>query len=117
MKNASGSLVKLFWLTGGNVCTVGSNDYATSILGKTITASKTITVSSDRRLKRDITVLDGRHQALFDRLRPVSYRLREDEDGKEHIGLVAQEVQEPCGAGGTGGIGAVRPDKQRLGTG
>ena len=52
VRNASGSQVKLFWLTGGDVCTVGSNDYATSILGKTITASKTITVSSDRRLKR-----------------------------------------------------------------
>ncbi len=78
VKNASGSQVKLFWLTSGNVCTVGSDSYATSILGKTITASKAISVSSDRRLKRDITVLDGR---------------------------------------GTGGIGAVRPDKQRLGTG
>ena len=114
VKNASGSLVKLFWLTGGNVCTVGSNDYATSILGKTITASKTITVSSDRRLKRDITVLDGRHQALFDRLRPVSYRLREDEDGKEHIGLVAQEVQEALEQSGLTNSALVQADSEGM---
>ena len=114
VKNASGSLVKLFWLTGGDVCTVGSNDYATSILGKTITASKTITVSSDRRLKRDITVLDGRHQALFDRLRPVSYRLREDEDGKEHIGLVAQEVQEALEQSGLTNSALVQADSEGM---
>ena len=114
VKNASGSQVKLFWLTSGNVCTVGSNDYATSILGKTITASKTITVSSDRRLKRDITVLDGRHQALFDRLRPVSYRLREDEDGKEHIGLVAQEVQEALEQSGLTNSALVQADSEGM---
>ena len=114
VKNASGSLVKLFWLTDGNVCTVGSNDYATSILGKTITASKTITVSSDRRLKRDITVLDGRHQAIFDRLRPVSYRLREDEDGKEHIGLVAQEVQEALEQSGLTNSALVQADSEGM---
>ena len=114
VKNASGSHVKLFWLTSGNVCTVGSNDYATSILGKTITSSKTITVSSDRRLKRDITVLDGRHQALFDRLRPVSYRLREDEDGKEHIGLVAQEVQEALEQSGLTNSALVQADSEGM---
>ena len=114
VKNASGSLVKLFWLTSGNVCTVGSDSYATSILGKTITASKTITVSSDRRLKRDITVLDGRHQALFDRLRPVSYRLREDEDGKEHIGLVAQEVQEALEQSGLTNSALVQADSEGM---
>ena len=114
VRNASGSQVKLFWLTGGDVCTVGSNDYATSILGKTITASKTITVSSDRRLKRDITVLDGRHQALLDRLRPVSYRLREDEDGKEHIGLVAQEVQEALEQSGLTNSALVQADSEGM---
>ena len=114
VKNASGSLIKLFWLTSGNVCTVGSDSYATSILGKTITASKTITVSSDRRLKRDITVLDGRHQALFDRLRPVSYRLREDEDGKEHIGLVAQEVQEALEQSGLTNSALVQADSEGM---
>ena len=114
VRNASGSQVKLFWLTGGDVCTVGSNDYATSILGKTITASKTITVSSDRRLKRDITVLDGRHQALFDRLRPVSYRLQEGEDGKEHIGLVAQEVQEALEQSGLTNSALVQADSEGM---
>ena len=114
VKNASGSLIKLFWLTSGNVCTVGSDSYATSILGKTITASKTITVSSDRRLKRDITVLDGRHQALFDRLCPVSYRLQEDEDGKEHIGLVAQEVQEALEQSGLTNSALVQADSEGM---
>ena len=114
VRNASGSQVKLFWLTSGNVCTVGSDSYATSILGKTITASKTITVSSDRRLKRDITVLDGRHQALLDRLRPVSYRLREDEDGKEHIGLVAQEVQEALEQSGLTNSALVQADSEGM---
>ena len=114
VKNASGSQVKLFWLTSGNVCTVGSDSYATSILGKTITSSKTITVSSDRRLKRDITVLDGRHQALFDRLCPVSYRLQEDEDGKEHIGLVAQEVQEALEQSGLTNSALVQADSEGM---
>ena len=114
VKNASGSQVKLFWLTSGNVCTVGSDSYATSILGKTITASKAISVSSDRRLKRDITVLDGRHQALFDRLCPVSYRLQEDEDGKEHIGLVAQEVQEALEQSGLTNSALVQADSEGM---
>ena len=65
-------------------------------------------------MKRDITVLDGRHQALFDRLRPGSYRLREDEDGKEHIGLVAQEVQEALEQSGLTNSALVQADSEGM---
>ena len=57
-----------------------------------ITANKTITQSSDARLKADIR--DLRADALLDELRPVTYRYLGDPEGSYRFGFVAQEVAE-----------------------
>lgn len=113
-KTTSGTLVKIAYMGDTNVVGLGNDSHDTIIYGKTIKSTKTITTTSDRRLKRDITVLDGRHQALFDRLCPVSYRLQEDEDGKEHIGLVAQEVQEALEQSGLTNSALVQADSEGM---
>ena len=113
-KNTSGTLVKIAYMGNTNVVGLGNDSYDGRIYGKTLTASKVISVSSDRRLKRDITVLDSRHEALFDRLCPVRYRLREDEDEKEHIGLVAQEVQQALEQSGLTNSALVQEDPEGM---
>ena len=48
---------------------------------------------SDRRLKHDIERIDGKEALEFlVKLRPVSYELKENNDGYPHYGLIAQEV-------------------------
>ena len=113
-KTTSGTLVKIAYMGNTNVVGLGNDSYDTIIYGKTIKSTKTITTTSDRRLKRDITVLDSRHEALFDRLCPVRYLLREDEDGKEHIGLVAQEVQEALEQSGLTNSALVQADSEGM---
>lgn len=52
------------------------------------------TEGSDERIKHDIETLDGEKMAsLVAALRPVRYRLNEDEDDKLRYGFVAQEVR------------------------
>lgn len=61
-----------------------------------IYSTAAVNVSSDERLKRDITELDGDALANFvGRLKVVSYKYKDDaEERKARIGLVAQEVQQ-----------------------
>ena len=61
--------------------------------------STTPIVASDRDLKKDIIYDDDRLPALFDRLRPVSFRLR-DNDEMLHLGFIAQDVNEAVNAVG-----------------
>jgi hypothetical protein len=56
--------------------------------------SVAITNDSDRRIKEGITDDLSKLDALLDHLRPVSYRLKTMNDGKRHIGLIAQEVEQ-----------------------
>lgn len=56
-------------------------------------------VSSDRRMKKDITALNGRYESFFEKLKPKSFRYIMN-SGKEHIGFIAQEVAEALEASG-----------------
>ena len=56
-------------------------------------ASNGTIVTSDREKKKDIAYGLERYGALFDALRPVSYRLRDGESGRTHLGLIAQDVE------------------------
>ncbi len=50
-------------------------------------------ITSDREKKKDIGYgLEG-YGALFDALRPVSYRLKNGTSGRVHMGMVAQDVE------------------------
>lgn len=50
--------------------------------------------TSDREKKTDISDALERYDALFWRLRPVSYKLRDGQSGRTHTGLIAQEVEQ-----------------------
>lgn len=55
----------------------------------------TLTQSSDLRLKRDIRPIERAMEKIM-ALRPVVYKWRKwhiDDHGKDHIGLMAQDVQ------------------------
>lgn len=54
-------------------------------------------IISDRAKKQDINYATDRYDALFDRLRPVSYRLKDGQSGRTHLGLIAQDVEGALG--------------------
>lgn len=55
----------------------------------------TIAVSSgsDRRIKKDISYNLKKYQSFFNSLKPVSYKLKEN-DERIHLGFIAQEVEQ-----------------------
>ncbi len=57
-------------------------------------------VTSDREKKRNIDYDLTAYGALFDALRPVSYRLRNGTSGRTHLGLIAQDVERAMGQTG-----------------
>jgi len=52
-----------------------------------------LTITSDRRIKKNIQPLDASLQ-LLRQLKPVKYQLKEASDNKEIYGFIAQEVKE-----------------------
>ena len=66
-------------------------------IGNNVISSATInvgwTVTSDRRVKENITD-NNLGLDFIDKLRPVSYNRKNDEDKKTEYGLIAQEVEE-----------------------
>ena len=67
--------------------------------------AQTGTIStSDREKKTDISYELAKYDALFDRLRPASYRLKDGTSGRTHTGFLAQDVEQAlleCGLTGT----------------
>lgn len=54
-------------------------------------------ITSDRQQKKDISYDLDRYGALFDHLRPVSYKLINGQSGRTHLGLIAQDVEAALG--------------------
>lgn len=59
-----------------------------------VSISGQLAQSSDKDLKDNISLIDGRYKDLFMDLKPVSYTWKDRRDKKSHLGLVAQDVQE-----------------------
>ena len=78
---------------------LGFSDYRWSVL-----YAQTGTIStSDREKKTEISYALERYDALFEKLRPVSYRLKDGASGRTHTGLIAQDVEQAltdCGLTG-----------------
>ena len=50
---------------------------------------------SDKKLKKKIRTLDEKYDAFFDDLKPVTFKWkRKKPDDKDHIGFIAQDIQE-----------------------
>lgn len=81
--------------TSGIRMTAGSNGIV--VTSSSISATKTITVSSDRRLKEDIDYDMEKYEDMFLKLKPCSYRYKGDPNGQ--IGFIAQEVEEVSAEG------------------
>lgn len=79
----------------GTMTTLGTNNQSTMIAGSQVYSKTTIIVSSDRRLKKNVSELGVDSLADFiNKLHVVSYNYTDDADGeKPRIGLIAQDVQ------------------------
>ena len=85
--------------TYGGAGSLGFSDYRWSVV---YAQTGTIT-TSDREKKTDISYALERYDALFEKLRPASYRLKSGTSGRTHTGLVAQDVEQAlreCGLTG-----------------
>lgn len=78
---------------------LGFSDYRWSVV---YAQTGTIT-TSDREKKTDISYALERYDALFEKLRPASYRLKSGTSGRTHTGLVAQDVEQALRACGLTG--------------
>lgn len=81
---------------GGDCVPVGSAMYSLGRGGLKWTdvyAQNSTIQTSDREEKKDISYGLERYGELFDRLKPVSYRLRDGQSGRTHLGLIAQDVE------------------------
>ena len=97
------------WLAGRQVY-VGENvsSYETYLRGGSIYASKTIQISSDRTMKKDVEPLPAAYAAALDRVKPVRYRYKTEPEGAPfHLGYVAQDVRAALEAEGLGDAAVV----------
>ena len=78
---------------------LGFSDYRWSVV---YAQTGTIT-TSDREKKTDISYALERYDALFEKLRPASYRLKSGTSGRTHTGLVAQDVEQALASCGLTG--------------
>ena len=76
----------------GSQMIYGTNNYPTRIAGSAITATKTITVDSDERLK-DVREIDKERLINFmKQIKFVEYSLKDDEEKAPHFGVLAQQL-------------------------
>lgn len=85
--NIRGKYIRLYNHAGGGVYLGSSGSTA---------------VTSDRNLKKDILDIDDKYLDFFDRLRPITYKYDcpENKGHRDHVGFVAQEVEEALTASG-----------------
>lgn len=78
--------------------------------------AQTGTIStSDREKKKDISYDLAKYDALFDRLRPACYRMKDGTSGRIHTGLIAQDVEQAlsaCGLDGSAFAAFVRSPRE-----
>ena len=73
-----------------NVAALGTSGYRWN----DIWATNSNIQSSDRSIKKDIQYGLSEYDALFDALRPVSYKFVDGTSGRTHMGIIAQDLEE-----------------------
>ncbi len=100
--NGSYTNLMLSYATGGGVnrpslapsdASVGGYIGTSGYRFTTLFAVNAVNVSSDERLKEDVSDDFSKLNTFFDLLKPVSYKLKADKEGKIHMGFVAQDVE------------------------
>ena len=109
---------------GGNLSVSGSAAPETDGGGQlgysnnrwSVVYAQTGTIStSDREKKKDISYDLAQYDALFDRLRPACYRMKDGTSGRIHTGLIAQDVEQAlaaCGLDGSAFAAFVRSPRE-----
>lgn len=75
---------------GGGMVSLGTS----SFLWSAVYAQTGQIVTSDRQKKNTISYDLERYSALFDKLRPVSYKLNTNQSNRTHIGFISQDVEQ-----------------------
>lgn len=112
-------------LAGGAGVTCGNNFYpqatgryscgTSGFRWSDIYATNGTIQTSDREKKKDIHYGLEVYDALFDRLRPVSYKLVDGQSGRTHLGLISQDVEqalEECGISSQDFAGFVKTPRE-----
>lgn len=91
LQASDGSSISGIFASDKDVVTIASNSYSTLLRGKTITASATISTTSDERLKKDFRDL-SLYEKFFMDIEPISFKYKNGNSGRYHIGVKAQQV-------------------------
>ena len=76
-------------------CTLGSgtNGWQAAYIN-TLYSNSSGGIFSDRRAKNTINYDISKYDAVFDNLKPVSYKYNQGDSGRFHLGFIAQDIQE-----------------------
>ena len=77
------------WLPGNTAQQLGS----TGVRWNYVCLSHSPNVSSDRRLKADISDDMSKYMDMLEHIKPCTYTIRADKDGVKHAGYIAQDVE------------------------
>ena len=75
---------------GSTQTSLGSNTYKWSA----VYASTATIQSSDRKQKYNVNYDIDRFVKIFDHLKPASFKLKDGQSGRTHLGMIAQDVEE-----------------------
>ena len=82
-------------LSSSDNVNIGSNSLNTRLRGKSIyLRDTTVSVTSDKNLKKDFNTFDERYDKFFDKLTPRTFKYIFGNSGRIHSGFVAQEVED-----------------------
>ena len=56
--------------------------------------SDSVAIKSDVNAKNNIALIDDKYSALFDAIRPVTFKYNDGRSGRSHIGFIAQEIDQ-----------------------
>lgn len=77
-----------------------AEDNAIVVMDNQISATEEISISSDRRVKDGIGYDMERYEEFFSKLKPSHYKYTFGNSGRDHIGFIAQDVEEAINESG-----------------
>lgn len=91
------SPVSTYLTISGDVCPIVNNSFdlgSSTLKWKDIYAVNNVIQTSDRTQKKEINYDISKYDQFFDKLKPASYQLIQNESGRTHLGLIAQDVEQ-----------------------